>query len=215
MYKKYKISRSPDKNFQCTVLSTEANKMIKDYTNKSIIQRNVKENPIIKKLNKRSFMKNNEKNNKILSIINKSKNKNKHINSSEKKKLNKSYNIEQKSDKKKISFKKIDKNIIYIKDNNKNNKLVTNKSFNKLFEKTLKFKIEGEKTNKKMNNKIIPIQNNLNINFYSQQNKPKIKNSALRIMTTNIMRRKLNKDITRRKKFTSQSTSINSLKEVK
>ena len=66
-----------------------------------------------------------------------------------------------------------------------------------------------------MNNKIIPIQNNLNINFYSQQNKPKIKNSALRIMTTNIMRRKLNKDITRRKKFTSQSTSINSLKEVK
>ena len=46
LYKKYKISRSPDKNFQCTVLSTEANKMIKDYTNKSIIQRNVKENPI-------------------------------------------------------------------------------------------------------------------------------------------------------------------------
>ena len=79
----------------------------------------------------------------------------------------------------------------------------------------MKFKIEGEKTNKKMNNKIIPIQNNLNINFYSQQNKPKIKNSALRIMTTNIMRRKLNKDINRRKKFTSQSTSINSLKEVK
>ena len=159
-------------------------------------------------------MKNNEKNNKILSLLNKSKNKNKHINSSKKKKLNKSYNIEQKSDKKKRSFKKINKNIIYIKDNNENNKLVTNKSFNKLFEKSLKFKIEGEKTNKKMNNQIIPIQNNLNINFYSQQNKSKIKNSALRMMTTNIMRRKLNKDINRRKKFTSQSTSINSLQEL-
>ena len=212
LYKKYKISISPNKNFQCTILSSDANKMIKDYANKFITQRNVKENPI-KKLNKYSFMKSNEKNNKILSLINKNKNKSNHINSSKKKKLNKSYNLEQKSDKKKMTFKKIDKNNIYFKDNNKNNKLVINKSFNKLFKKTLKSKIQGEKTNKKMNNQIIPIQNNLNINFYSEQNKPKIKNSDLRIMTTNIIMRKLNKDMNQ-KKFTSQSNSINSLKEL-
>ena len=51
LYKKYKISTSPDKNFQYTVISPEANKMIKDYSNKSIIQKNVKENPIIKLIN--------------------------------------------------------------------------------------------------------------------------------------------------------------------
>ena len=211
LQKKYKISTSPNRNFQCSVLSNEANNMIKDYTNKSITQRNINENSN-KKFNIYNFMKNDENKNKIISLIKKSQNKMNKINISKKQKLNKSYSIDKKNDRKKISIKKIDKNIIYIKDTNKNNILFTNKSFNKLFEKTIKLNSENKKINKKNNNQIVPIQNNLNINFYNQQNKPKIKNSALRILATTVIRKKINKDI-HKNKNSSQSTSINSFKE--
>ena len=188
--KKFKISTSPKKEFQCSVLSSEANKMIKDYTNKSLTQRNINKNPI-NKINIQNFMKNVDKN-KIKNILNKSKKKiNNNSNNSSKKILNKNKNNESKSQKNNLLKIKFNKDIKSAK-----RKTSHNKSFN----------------NKKHFEKAIPLQNNLNINFYSRQNKTKTKNSALKIIT-NAIRRKTSKD-SNKFRFSSQSTSINSLKEI-
>ena len=218
--KKFKISKSssPIKDFQCSVLSDEANKMIEDFTNKSNTQRNITDNRI-KKINIYYFMNNNNENkNKNKSIINKNKNKNNNSNNSFTKiKLNKSFNIENKKDKKNNLLSKLVKKI---KNENYNKKLNINKmnrnntSLNKIFEKNKNKKNDNKKNNNNKNSdKIIPIQNNLNINFYSKQKKPKIKNRVLISNNLDFIKRNIKKDANKNK-VSSQSTSINSLKEI-
>ena len=208
--KKFKISTSPNKNFQCTVLSYEANKMIKDYINKSLQHNKSESNN--KKKNLYNIIKNSENKNKNKLIMNKIKvqNNNK-LNNLSKKKLNRSYNIEPKSEKNNLL--KIEKTKKSEADNkvNKFIKLRENKSYNKSFDKNKTKKIEIKKNNiKKINNKIIPIQNNLNINFYDKQNKHIIKKDNPMRLINKVKRQKMAQ---KNKKQSCQTTSINSLKE--
>lgn len=198
--KKYKISKSPRNIYKCQVLSNEADKMIKDYSNKSIGKKKLTENPF-KKLNNYNYMKNNENKNKIRAFISKNKSNNLSKNIS-----NKSYNVEQIAQKKTSLNKKFDKNFIYIKSN-QNNKLIVNNSFNKLCEKNN----VNKKNNKKYRNKAIPIKTNLN-NKNSKQKSSNLKKINSEIMNK-VIRNKEKKE-KNKTKFSSQSTSINSIKEI-
>ena len=242
--KKYKISISPPKNnnFQCTVLSQEASNMIKDYANKSLTQRNAIKEPTTK-IYITNTIRNTENNGKIINNKNKS-NINKNISNGKvkktKKKLNRSCNIEQNNEKDIIVPNKIKQTIKLNKNNksnknNKGNEKLNNKnkikinenkpSSNKIEEKNKNTKNERKSNGSNGSNingankpyldkldKIIPIQNNLNINIYGQQKRIKSKNSALRIINT-VIKQKKNKNFNKLM-FSSESTSINSLKEV-
>ena len=160
-----------------------------------------------------------------------------------KKKLNRSCNIEQNIEKNIIIPNKIKKTIKLNKNiksnkNNKGNEKVNNKNkikinenkppYNKMEEKNINTKIERKSNGSNGSNgsningankpyldkldELIPIQNNLNINIYGQQKRIKSKNSALRIINT-VIKQKKNKNFNKLK-FSSESTSINSLKEV-
>ena len=204
--KKYKISTSPKKQFQCTVLSYEADKMIKDYTNKSIIKKNINENNIKKcNLYNNDIRKSDYNKNKLFQNKNKNRN-NKKDNSP--KKLNKSYN-DLKSGKSNILKIKIEKNI---KANaNKNIKLGENKSFNKIYEKKKNIINENKlNNNKNFKEKILTNQNYLHNNIYVQKQKPIIKNTALRLMNK-VKKQKMSQNLS--KKISTQSTSITLLKE--
>ena len=159
--KRYKISISPNKSFKYCVLSKQANDMIKDYANQSLTKRN---DEYIKKMNIDEYMKKKEKKsqqsihqNKITKLKNS-------LNSNSSKHKIKINNKMKNSNKKE---KLIDKN------RNKNSKNKNKSKDNSILKKFLERKqnIIKNKIDKGNRCKIVPIQNNLNINIYG--NDPK------------------------------------------
>ena len=219
--KKYKISTSPTKDYQCTVLSQEANNMIKDFTNKSLTQRVDIKSPT-KKIRIYNFKKNNDNNTVIKSGFK--------IKNISQLKLNKSCDI-AKGNEKVIFTKKMQKTKKKINNNKSNEKknIKTNKI--RLIDKKLNDKIIDKNTissncsgnsriyikkghQDKLDDKIIPIRNNLkNIkdNIYDKENKSKSKNKILRLKNNAIKKQKNNNF--NKIMFSSASTSINSLKD--
>ena len=219
--KKYKISTSPTKDYQCTVLSQEANNMIKDFTNKSLTQRVDIKSPT-KKIRIYNFKKNNDNNTVIKSGFK--------IKNISQLKLNKSCDI-IKGNEKVIFTKKMQKT----KKKNNNNKSNEKKNIKinriRLIDKKLNDKLTDKNTissncsgnsriyvkkghQDKLDDKIIPIRNNLkNIkdSIYDKENKSKSKNKILRLKNNAIKKQKNNNF--NKIMFSSASTSINSLKD--
>jgi hypothetical protein len=218
--KKYKISTSPTKDYQCTVLSQEANNMIKDFTNKSLTQRVDIKSPT-KKIRIYNFKKNNDNNTVIKSGFK--------IKNISQLKLNKSCDIAKGNEK--VIFtkkmKKTKKNNNTNKSNEKKNikinkiRLIDNRLNEKLTDKnTISSNCSGnsricmKKGCQDKLDKIIPIRNNLkNIKnkIYDKENKSISKNNILRLKN-NAIKKEKNKNFNKIM-FSSASTSINSIKD--
>jgi hypothetical protein len=218
--KKYKISTSPTKDYQCTVLSQEANNMIKDFTNKSLTQRVDIKSPT-KKIRIYNFKKSNDNNTVIKSGFK--------IKNISQLKLNKSCDIAKGNEK--VIFtkkmKKTKKNNNTNKSNEKKNikinkiRLIDNRLNDKLTDKnTISSNCSGnsricmKKGHQDKLDKIIPIRNNLkNIKnkIYDKENKSMSKNNILRLKN-NAIKKEKNKNFNKIM-FSSASTSINSIKD--
>ena len=218
--KKFKISTSPKKNFQCSVLSKEASEMITDFTNRSLSKNN-NNNNTVKKITIYEYMKNDEPKNKIKSYTNKDKiniilydYSKKNINNNNKNwNKNKYLNIKNK----KIELFK--KNEF---ENNKNNNsgisgnsvyLNRNIIFNKFFKKNNNV-VVGNKNiniNKKNYNKSKPIHNNSCNNIFIQKIKPKQEYNIFNLKE--IIKQRISARGTIKSKLLMKSNSLSTLKQ--